>query len=232
MGQISNEHKASMEIAAASGLPELPELPEDLGTKQKAFIIEYIKDFNGAAAAERAGLKFKGNPAQAALNILRRPKVSAYIVAYQREYLKVTHLTKDYVLLKLQEIVDAGLHPKGKRAKQNLAAACRALELIGRHLVMFGDSLPTSKQERVTFNINVGKPEPGGGPTEIDITPVRGHEGTHKAAERTFEGPQVEPAPPAEKTPLPDERAGSSSRTPSPSRTTPPEEVSSTNRLV
>jgi len=219
---IANRHKVEE-------LPNLPEVPQTLTLKQKAFLTEYIKDWNSGAAAARAGYSANNLP-QTALNIIRLPHVTEYLLAYQKAYLQSAFITKDYVLLKLQEIVEAGLHPKGKKTKQNLAAACRALELIGRHLVMFGDSLPTAQQERITFNINVGKPQAAGKPTEIDITPAGRGAGGRKAV--PVPGPNPEVDPPAEKTPLPDERAGSSSRTPSPSRTTPPEEVSSTNRLV
>jgi phage terminase small subunit len=228
----SAEEKQAVEISnrqKVKELPNLPEVPQKLTLKQKAFLTEYIKDWNSGAAAARAGYSANNLP-QTALHIIRLPHVTEYLLAYQKAYLQSAFITKDYVLLKLQEIVEAGLYPKGKRTKQNLAAATRALELIGRHLVMFGDALPTGKQERITFNINVQSKDANNGArgTEIDITPVptgSGALGAADAANGRFEGLGSDSTTRPENTPLPAARAGSSSRTPSPPESPPPDRI-------
>lgn len=81
---------------------------EELTPMMKAFAAEYIIDFNGTKAAERAGSKAK-NKASAASEYLRNPRVQAEIAKLQQERAKRTAINADWVLRRLAEEADADI---------------------------------------------------------------------------------------------------------------------------
>lgn len=61
-------------VSPASDTPELDEALAKLKPKQQAFVIEYIKDFNGTQAAIRASYS-KRSAAEQAYDLLRLPQI-------------------------------------------------------------------------------------------------------------------------------------------------------------
>ena len=131
-----------------------------LTNKQRAFIEEYLVDFNGTRAAERAG--YKGNDATLAAiasENLTKPKLAKRIA--DRFATKI--MTADEVLSRLsgmaradisEFVTDAGAidwdavrdqgylvkkiaHYKGKQSVIELHDAQTALQLVGKHLRLF-----------------------------------------------------------------------------------------------
>ena len=175
--------------------------------------------------------------------------ISIAIKNHDLKLLEAATVDRLYVVLKLRQIVEVGtsliengpvtlkngkLSAAGKQPPRMVDAnnACRALQLLGQQLKMFTDTTPINKQERITFNINVQSKDANNGArgTEIDITPAPTGSGTLGAADAAngrFEALGSDSTTRPENPPLPAARAGSSSRTPSLSKESPP-----VNRLV
>jgi len=135
-----------------------------LTPKERRFIDEYLVDLNGTQAAIRAGYS-KRRAKQTACELLDKPEVATAIAAAQAARSERTQITQDWVLDRLQEVVERSMqhepvkdsqgNPTGEYTFQH-AGANRALELLGKHLGMF--------RERVEHT------GPGGGPIETDST--------------------------------------------------------------
>lgn len=99
--------------------------------KMAAFVDEYFVDFVAYKAILRAGYKTK-YPEKMASELMLHPLVKQEIEKRQNERREKLELTADYVLQKLQRIVE-------DTETQNPQAALRGLELIGKHLGMYKD---------------------------------------------------------------------------------------------
>lgn len=70
--------------------------------QQRRFADEYLVDFNGGAAYERAGYKARGAAAYAAAaRLLANPKVQAYLSKRKAELVAVTQVDQEAVLKRL-----------------------------------------------------------------------------------------------------------------------------------
>lgn len=126
--------------------------------KMQAFVSEYLVDHCAAKAARRAGYSER-TAAAAAAKLMARPDIQEAIAKACEQQQKRTGITADYVLTRLQTIVETCMEPGSWDAAQ----ANRSLELLGKHLKMW-----TDKQEQVVSG-------PGGGPVqqEVQVTFVR-----------------------------------------------------------
>lgn len=105
------------------------EVYEALTIRQRRFCEEYVLDFNGAAAAIRAGYS-PAYPDRQAHLLIKNPKISAYIDHLTRsKEAKIMSINPEYVIQKVTEII----HKEDARDGDKL----RALELLARHLGMF-----------------------------------------------------------------------------------------------
>ena len=100
-----------------------------LTDKQERFCQEYIIDGNAAAACRRAGYAEKsaritGN------RLLTKDDIRRRISELRDGQSKRTQVDADFVVERLRAIAD--------QWQKNPSAACRALELLGRHLDIFG----------------------------------------------------------------------------------------------
>lgn len=128
---------------------------DNLTPKQTLFVEEYLKDPVASKAGERAGLHERY-----AQELLRNPSVALAIGKGQSERAKRAGLDQDYVLERLMEVVERCLQheavrmhdgsrlmietPEGEVAAAftfQSAGANRALELLGKHMRLFAESV-------------------------------------------------------------------------------------------
>lgn len=125
-----------------------------LSMKMTLFVNEYLVDGVGKAAVLRAGYKTK-NPEMMAAELLQHPLVRREIDARMLERREKSEVTANYVIQKLQSIVE-------DTEKNNPQAALRGLEALGRHLGLFRDRQEISGpdgeaikyEQRITENAN------------------------------------------------------------------------------
>jgi len=103
---------------------------EKLTEKQKAFVEEYLIDYNGAAAVLRAGFD-TAHAKKIAYQLLRTPNVKAYLDFRADEKLKKSTLKPDYVIKKVVKAIEEA-DRDGKPA-----IVLKGCELLARHLGMF-----------------------------------------------------------------------------------------------
>lgn len=128
-----------------------------LTPKQARFIDEYLVDLNATQAAIRAGYAPKAAHVTGH-ETLRNPKVAAEIAARQAALSESTGITQAWVLERLRENADRAMtaepvrdaegHETGEYRYEG-AVANRALELLGKHLGMFGDKLEISDPRKI-----------------------------------------------------------------------------------
>lgn len=151
-------------------LEEKVSKPLPLTAKQKCFIEEYMKDFNGKAAMKRAGYSARSNSFPAS-QLLAKPKVKAAIEARMAERRAAHEQEADRVIVELARIAFSDVRglmvwgPDGVTLRDSAdvpddAAACvaevsvqkrgtrlklhdkvKALELLGKHFGLFTDRL-------------------------------------------------------------------------------------------
>ena len=129
-----------------------------LTDKQRLFVEEYLIDLNATAAARRAGYSAKTAEVIGFEN-LRKPNIAAAIGQAKAERSERTEITQDWVLEGLKEnyrramqqeaVLDAEGNSTGEY-RYNGAVANKSLELMGRHLNMFTDTLNLSGGVTVT----------------------------------------------------------------------------------
>ena len=120
-----------------------------LSPEHAAFVREYLKDYNGTQAAIRAGYP-KRRARKTAAEVLALAEVKAEIHRITttignpvvertiNEWWVVSRLVENYErAIGVKRAVDLEGNPIGPAAVPNLAAANKALELIGRALGMF-----------------------------------------------------------------------------------------------
>lgn len=136
MGKAKHPHNpdrpspAAIKKALAKG--DMKALGAALSVRQKLFCEEYAHDFNGSAAAIRAGYSPKWADRQAHI-LLKHEGVAAYIehVIKTRADSKITAVDPDYVIGQVTSIINK----EGARDGDRL----RGLELLARYLGMFID---------------------------------------------------------------------------------------------
>ena len=105
---------------------------EELNDKQKRFCHEYIKDFNGANAAIRAGYGEKGASATAS-RMLNYVNIKAYLDSLQAKMREESQIDAQWILEKFKLIADLSLR-ENKQGKIDAHGASRALENIAKHM--------------------------------------------------------------------------------------------------
>jgi phage terminase small subunit len=115
-----------------------------LTDKQERFCQEYVIDLNGAAAARRAGYSKKTSN-RLGSRLLSNVDIQRRISELQVEQVGRTQVDADFVVERLRAIAD--------QWQTNPSAACRALELLGRHLDIFGRD--NRQQQTVVMPIQV-----------------------------------------------------------------------------
>ena len=122
-----------------------------LTDKQERFCQEYIIDGNAAAACRRAGYaersaRITGN------RLLTKDDIRRRVSELQAERAERCEITADEVVKKLRAISE--MWP------QNPSAACRALELLGRHLGIFERDNRQQQTAVIPFQVRVTLSQP------------------------------------------------------------------------
>lgn len=134
-GKARHPHNAERPIPAAVRRAieneDIPSLLKALSVRQKRFAEEYVIDFNGAAAAVRAGYATTYSDRQAHI-LLRHEGVAKYIDHLtQSKRVKIMQVDPDYIIQEITSII-------GKNDAKD-SDKLRGLELLARHLGMFID---------------------------------------------------------------------------------------------
>jgi phage terminase small subunit len=118
-------------VAAAVASGDIEALKLALSPRQRAFAREYIKDYNGAAAAVRAGYSPNFVDRQA-YNLLHNKGIALLVDELQMSKEdKIFSVNPEYVIKEVLAVVTKETVRDGDKL--------RALELLARHLGMFVD---------------------------------------------------------------------------------------------
>lgn len=104
--------------------------------KQSAFVAEYLIDLNATQAAIRAGYSEKTAYSQGE-RLLRHVEVAQAVREARAERAERTAIDQDWVLAQLTRVVERCCAVE----TFNAAGANGALNLVGKHLGMFGDKI-------------------------------------------------------------------------------------------
>jgi phage terminase small subunit len=157
---------------------EEKELYDSLSERQRRFVDEYLVDFNGAAAVERAGYNTV-HAKKMAYNMLHTPKIKEYLRYKANIKIEKSPIKPDYVIKKIVKAVEEA----DRDGKANIVL--KGCELLARHLGMFVERQEVSgpngdpiKYEQVreaadafTSAINSLIDRDGEGPTPFEISP-------------------------------------------------------------
>jgi hypothetical protein len=122
---------AAVKKALAKG--DMTALAQALSHRQRRFAEEYIVDYNGCAAALRAGYSINYPDRQAHI-LLKHKGVIAYIDHLSRsKESKIISVNPEYVIQKVTSTIEKA------EGTNNLTAVLRACELLARHLGMLTD---------------------------------------------------------------------------------------------
>ena len=120
-------------------------LPND---RHERFANEYLVDLNAGRAYERAGYKAGGRTADAAAaRLLANVNVQGRIAALQSARAERVEVTQDWVIRRLVDNVERAMQAEEVRDREGNGigefvyagtVANKALELLGKHLGLFG----------------------------------------------------------------------------------------------
>jgi phage terminase small subunit len=131
-----------------------------LTPKQERFIQEYLVDLNGTQAAIRAGYS-KRTARDTASEYLAKPHIKAAVNQLKEKRAKETGVTAEWVITSIKEVAERCMQKVpvmtfDKEEKEYVqvkdeegrdvwefdsSGANRALELLGKHLVLFTDNV-------------------------------------------------------------------------------------------
>ncbi len=126
----------------------------ELSDKQKQFCLEYIKDYNGAQAAIRAGYSKKTAKEQAT-RLLTKDHVSEYLNELKDEIkeqtlLSIKHLDES-ILLMVKKAKDVPVYDDDGKllpvTAMNFQGMGKALELYGKRLCAYMDKINHSSKD-------------------------------------------------------------------------------------
>lgn len=123
-----------------------------LTEKQKRFIDEYLIDLNATAAAIRAGYSEKTANEIGSQNLVKL-SIQKAIAERLKERQQRTEITQDYVLRNLKKIAEKSM---GYSDAPHQQAATKALELLGKHLGMFRESVQMDGELRIQVDYGDG----------------------------------------------------------------------------
>lgn len=103
--------------------------PDGLTARQRAFVLEYLKDNNLTQAAIRAGYSEKSASHQGSV-LYANPKVAKAIRKLEEKHAENCGITREFVLNGLVKNYEMATNPE----TLNGAVANKALELMGKHL--------------------------------------------------------------------------------------------------
>ena len=117
-------------IRAALEAGNVQEVIDNLTVRQRRFVEEYVRDYNGAAAVQRAGYNTK-YAARLAHEMLQHPGIRAAVDQLTLSRAEESTLKPDYVMNKLRRTIE--------KAEQdnNHNAVLRGCEILARALGMF-----------------------------------------------------------------------------------------------
>jgi hypothetical protein len=118
---------------AALDAGNIQEVIDNLTVRQRRFVEEYLVDFNGSAAVDRAGYntKNRANSARLATEMLQHPGIKAAIDQLTMERSATVTMKPDYVMNKIRRTIEKA------EADNNHTAVLRGCELMARALGMF-----------------------------------------------------------------------------------------------
>ena len=112
-----------------------------MNKKQKAFIMEYVKDRNATQAAIRAGYSARSAYSQAH-DLLKKPEIQEEIEEFENAAAERSEITVDQIVDRLNCIAS---NPREKTSDK-----LRADELLGKYLGMF------TKKVQMSGSLNTG----------------------------------------------------------------------------
>jgi phage terminase small subunit len=140
----SRPARKSVQDAVARG--DITTVVRKLTARQRRFCEEYSIDFNGGAAAVRAGYSSKTATAQAT-NLMQNVGVLAYIDDLTRsKEAKIVSVDPDYIIRQVTEIIGKPFAKDSDRL--------RGLELLARHLGMFIERTELTGRDGGPLEIN------------------------------------------------------------------------------
>lgn len=120
-----------------------------LTVRRQRFVDAYLVDPNATQAAIAAGYSKKGASSEGE-RLLRNVEVAAAIAEGQRKRAERVELTQDYVLTRIRDNVERAMQAEAVTDHEGNetglytyqgSVANRGLELLGKHLGMFGDKI-------------------------------------------------------------------------------------------
>ena len=123
-----------------------------LTKKQKRFVDEYLVDLNAAAAARRAGYSEKTARSLGQEN-LTKPDIQEALTERMKDRQERTEISQDWVVNNLKKIAERSIEHDEAPYMQ---AANKALELLGKHLGMFRDSVQMDGELRIQVDYGDG----------------------------------------------------------------------------
>jgi phage terminase small subunit len=130
--QKEKRRKTSQKKQRAIDSGDLQAVIDALTERERRFCEEYLVDLNATQAVMRAGYDTK-YPNRIAFQLMENPAIRIAIDALRAERMKVTDVTKDYVLQQIMKTI------RNAEADGNHNAVLRGAELLAKHLGMFVD---------------------------------------------------------------------------------------------
>ena len=123
-----------------------------LTPKQERFVDEYLIDLNATAAAKRAGYSEKTANEIGTQNLVKL-SIQEAIAERQKARQERTEISQDWVVNNLKKIAERSMEHDEAPYMQ---AANKALELLGKHLGMFRDSVQMDGELRIQVDYGDG----------------------------------------------------------------------------